>query len=201
MNNRYIFLFLLLANAGLQSMEPKVEELPDWKEKENILVDFCKTFLEETFNSLPAEFKKGDDAMISVKNLSADCSKELGISTSKFCEVLKTIRLKNGNTFTHLLVMYEKNKTLVECVQHNAISFEKNEQGETAFDIAFTKFFSLMKEAFKTNKKVADMDVKASRCSYLILSNYIQLKQNPDHIQAMRDENGDCIWCCQLHSK
>ena len=122
--------------------------------------------------------------MITVKNLSADCSKELGISTSKFCEVLKTIRLKNGNTFTHLLVMYEKNKTLLECVQHNAISFEKNEQGETAFDIAFTKFFSLMKRHLRQTKKWQISDVKASRCSYLILSNYIQLKQNPDHITS-----------------
>ncbi len=215
MNNRYMFCFLLLANAGLQSMESKIEALPDWKEKENILADHYKAFLEKQLNNWQdAEENEDKDEVERDRDLTLDLEQLIGvgdlfgIQSNKAKEVLNNVRIKGGNNITHLLVMHHYNSILVKYAEQDLISLEKNEEGLTAFDIAFSQFSSLVKKIEKneSNEKIGDKDVQNLKCLYLVLHNYIKTKENADHKKELTeyrhrfDDDMTCIWCCKHHS-
>ena len=192
-----MFCFLLLTNAGLQSMESKTEALPDWKAKENILANHYKTCLEQKLNEW--HDAEGNKNILDL-NQFIDMGNMLGIERKKNKEILNNVRIKGGNTITHLLVMHQCNSALAQYADSDVISLEKNEEGLTAFDIAFSQFFSLVEKIEKneTNKKVGDKDVQNLKCLYLVLSNYIKTKDNADHKEL--PQYGPYIWCCKLHS-
>lgn len=193
MKNRYIFCLLLLTATGLQSMESEVKALPDWRTAENKLANHFQNLLAKALDNYDG--KSDIDLSDFIKE-----GREYALPKSTTIEILKKIRLKNGNTFTHLLVMHNQNRGLVQSAEENAISSEKNDDGLTAFDIAYTQFLNLVEN---------DSDLSTlcdERCLYLVLSNYLKIKENAEYAKEMEAHSlslnkiNKLIWCCYRHS-
>lgn len=97
---------------------------------------------------------------------------------------------KDGNTFTHAL--YHNPDDLWQLIQQDHISFEKNNNGISVCDLALKNF------RYYTRNSTAILehpeDAHKARCSFYILLNYLQSKNNN------ADDKSNFDICCNKHA-
>jgi len=171
-------------------METSIEELPDIQKEQLILASYYPVLIKNFYINYLSNKSTNINDLIKGGVI-------LGLTETATKEIIQNFQDEDGNTFSHFLVTQQANKNLKKCAEKGLISFKKNKQDLSAYDIAFTNFSNAIKQEIDNqNNDIDDQNddvgscLDKSRCTYLILANYIKIKQG---------KQDDCVICCSSH--